>query len=204
VLEVNLLFDTILVTSGCGFIGSCFILQQMEQHPDIRLFNLDALTILLTQNFATGCTMLVERSVSERALPIRKEAIVHDWWLALVAASYGHVLYLDRPAIMYRQHGSNAIGMNTTTAAASLKRIMTHPVGRLKHGMTTCTSCARQLDAFESRITECYAATSTIRHMHRVGVAIAYAGVRSVVRLLRQRIRQRAAFSIAEWISCVN
>ena len=140
-LEVNLLFDTILVTSGYGFIGSCFILQQMEQHPDIRLFNLDALTILLTQNFATGCTMLVERSVSERALPIRKEAIVHDWWLALVAASYGHVFY---------------------------------------------------------------AATSTIRHMHRVGVAIVYAGVRSVVRLLRQRIRQRSAFSTAEWISCVN
>jgi len=36
--------DTILVTGGCGFIGSCFILQQMKQYPDIRLINLDALT----------------------------------------------------------------------------------------------------------------------------------------------------------------
>ena len=39
-----LLFDTILVTGGCGFIGSCFVLQQMKQYPDIHLINLDALT----------------------------------------------------------------------------------------------------------------------------------------------------------------
>jgi dTDP-glucose 4,6-dehydratase len=36
--------ETILVTGGCGFIGSCFILQQMQQYPDIRLVNLDLLT----------------------------------------------------------------------------------------------------------------------------------------------------------------
>jgi dTDP-glucose 4,6-dehydratase len=44
VLEVISLFDTILVTGGCGFIGSCFVLQQMQQYPDIHLINLDALT----------------------------------------------------------------------------------------------------------------------------------------------------------------
>ena len=36
--------ETILVTGGCGFIGSCFVLQQMKQYPDIHLINLDALT----------------------------------------------------------------------------------------------------------------------------------------------------------------
>ena len=36
--------ETMLVTGGCGFIGSCFVLQQMQQYPDIRLINLDALT----------------------------------------------------------------------------------------------------------------------------------------------------------------
>jgi len=36
--------DTILVTGGCGFIGSCFVLQQMHQYPDIHLINLDVLT----------------------------------------------------------------------------------------------------------------------------------------------------------------
>jgi dTDP-glucose 4,6-dehydratase len=36
--------ETILVTGGCGFIGSCFVLQQMKQYPEIRLINLDKLT----------------------------------------------------------------------------------------------------------------------------------------------------------------
>jgi len=36
--------ETMLVTGGCGFIGSCFVLQQMQQYPDIRLINLDKLT----------------------------------------------------------------------------------------------------------------------------------------------------------------
>jgi dTDP-glucose 4,6-dehydratase len=33
-----------LVTGGCGFIGSCFVLQQMRQVPEIHLINLDKLT----------------------------------------------------------------------------------------------------------------------------------------------------------------
>jgi len=36
--------ETVLVTGGCGFIGSCFILQQMQQYPDTHLINLDKLT----------------------------------------------------------------------------------------------------------------------------------------------------------------
>jgi dTDP-glucose 4,6-dehydratase len=36
--------EVMLVTGGCGFIGSCFVLQQMKQSPDVRLINLDKLT----------------------------------------------------------------------------------------------------------------------------------------------------------------
>lgn len=36
--------ETLLVTGGCGFIGSCFVLQQMKQYPDIHIINLDKLT----------------------------------------------------------------------------------------------------------------------------------------------------------------
>jgi dTDP-glucose 4,6-dehydratase len=36
--------EKILVTGGCGFIGSCFVLQQMKQYPNLHLINLDALT----------------------------------------------------------------------------------------------------------------------------------------------------------------
>jgi dTDP-glucose 4,6-dehydratase len=35
---------TVLVTGGCGFIGSCFIRTLMERDPDVEVINLDVLT----------------------------------------------------------------------------------------------------------------------------------------------------------------
>ncbi|AMV40777.1 dTDP-glucose 4,6-dehydratase [Planctomyces sp. SH-PL62] len=37
-------FKRILATGGCGFIGSNFVRLQLEQHPDVAITNLDALT----------------------------------------------------------------------------------------------------------------------------------------------------------------
>ena len=35
---------TLLVTGGCGFIGSNFVRHVLAQHKDIRVINFDALT----------------------------------------------------------------------------------------------------------------------------------------------------------------
>jgi len=185
--------DLTVVSADLRPISSSFMRSEGLCNPSPH----DALTILLTQNFATGCTMLVNRPLLECALPIPKEAVVHDWWLALVAASCGHVLYVDQLTIMYRQHDSNAIGMVTTTTAASLKRIIVHPASRLEHGIAMCTSCVRQLDALESRLTECHVATATIEHVHHVKEAIACGGLRSVGRLLSQHVRRLGPYRTA-------
>ena len=34
----------------------------------------------------------------------------HDWWLYLVVSAFGTVVYDNQPALLYRQHGGNAIG----------------------------------------------------------------------------------------------
>lgn len=65
---------------------------------------------LLSRNFVTGCAMACNRLLLERALPIPRDAIMHDWWLALVAAATGSIEFIDRPLIKYRQHQSNAVG----------------------------------------------------------------------------------------------
>jgi len=36
--------EVMLVTGGCGFIGSCFVLQELRMYPDLRLVNVDNLT----------------------------------------------------------------------------------------------------------------------------------------------------------------
>ena len=61
-------------------------------------------------NIVTGCTILMNRPLLIRTLPIPPEAIVHDWWIALVASCFGHISFLSSSPILYRQHSSNQIG----------------------------------------------------------------------------------------------
>lgn len=70
----------------------------------------DPLGYLLTRNFVTGCATAANRSLVEHALPIPPDAIMHDWWLALLAAAWGGLDYIDEALVLYRQHGSNTIG----------------------------------------------------------------------------------------------
>ena len=64
----------------------------------------------LLSNTLTGCTSLFNRRLVELSLPIPADAIMHDWWLSLVASAFGVRAYIDQALIDYRQHGSNAIG----------------------------------------------------------------------------------------------
>lgn len=63
------------------------------------------------QNNVTGCTVMINRMALDIALPIPNEAIMHDWWLVLkVLTNSGHVAFLDKPTLLYRQHESNSVG----------------------------------------------------------------------------------------------
>ena len=38
---------------------------------------------------------------------------MHDWFVALTAAAFGHIAFVDKPLTRYRQHGDNAIGASS-------------------------------------------------------------------------------------------
>ena len=65
---------------------------------------------LAIQNGITGCTMLVNRALILRSLPLPGGVAMHDWWLALVASSFGRIGEIRRPLVKYRQHEGNAVG----------------------------------------------------------------------------------------------
>jgi len=65
---------------------------------------------LLVQNNITGCTVVINKALKERAFPVPQDAVVHDWWLALVASAVGRIGYVSRPLVRYRQHGGNQLG----------------------------------------------------------------------------------------------
>lgn len=65
---------------------------------------------LLIQNTVTGCTIMMNGALRRLVAPISPNAVMHDWWFALVAACFGTIVSLPEPHILYRQHGRNDTG----------------------------------------------------------------------------------------------
>ena len=68
------------------------------------------LRTLLVMNSFPGCAMIANRALLDRALPIPADAVMHDWWLALVAAACGQIVVVPQALVRYRQHGENVMG----------------------------------------------------------------------------------------------
>lgn len=69
-----------------------------------------ALIPLILKNSVTGCTVVGRTSMLKKALPFPDGIPMHDWWLALVAACGSGVQALHEQTVLYRQHGTNALG----------------------------------------------------------------------------------------------
>lgn len=65
---------------------------------------------LLVQNVITGCTVMMNRSLVKLVKNVPPETIMHDWWIALVAASFGLIREIPQATLYYRQHGNNTLG----------------------------------------------------------------------------------------------
>ena len=73
----------------------------------------------LVENIVTGCTAVLNNALRELAIAYRpSKAVMHDWWLYLLANAFGRVIYEPHAYIKYRQHGANVIG-----ATPSFKRL---------------------------------------------------------------------------------
>ena len=81
---------------------------------------------LLMQNVVTGGAMAFNRALAELALQCNDlpQTIMHDWWLAVVAAKFGKVLYIDEPLSDYRQHGTNSVGAKNVCSIGYVKHVL--------------------------------------------------------------------------------
>lgn len=79
---------------------------------------------LLVQNNITGCTMMWNRKLNE-LLDLQNDAVaMHDWWMALVASAFGKIVCVNKPTILYRQHGGNVVGATrVNTLSFIIKRL---------------------------------------------------------------------------------
>lgn len=79
---------------------------------------------MLVSNSVTGCTAVINEKLAQLASPIPAQAIMHDWWLALVTSSIGQVRPIAEALIDYRQHENNTLGAKPLTSSGfSLRKL---------------------------------------------------------------------------------
>ena len=66
----------------------------------------------LTENTVTGGTAMINHALAE-LWTTTDNLLMHDWYLALIASALGHLVYLDYPTELYRQHDANVLGART-------------------------------------------------------------------------------------------
>jgi len=110
----------------------------------------DPLRVLLAQNYITGCTVLVNRPLLELALPVPKDALMHDWWLALCAAACGEIGFIDRPLVKYRQHALNEVGAKSLLTF--LNPFKTNWISRWFEGRDSLEQSIHQAQVLAKRI----------------------------------------------------
>ena len=112
----------LLVHSDCRLIDGDGVLLA-ESFFRRQGWDPDATTLprLLVQNNVTGCTLMMNAPLRRLALqhgdPGRM--YMHDWFLALTAATFGRIVFIPEPLVSYRQHGSNVMG---ASAAGQVRR----------------------------------------------------------------------------------
>lgn len=67
---------------------------------------------ILMENKLIGCTVMVNAAVRKilQSNHLPEQAKYHDWWIALIAASFGKIGFINESTLLYRQHGGNLVG----------------------------------------------------------------------------------------------
>lgn len=94
----------ILVYTGFQFIDD----RGIEINQELNMPATLTLPVLLLGNYAYGCTMMLNKALINQINIIPGNAAYHDYWIALVACSFGKAILLPRKLLAYRQHSQNS------------------------------------------------------------------------------------------------
>ncbi len=111
--------DLVLIDADGRDMGEKFMeIRGLDGHPA------NPLCVLLRHNLVTGCTVTCNRALLEVARPFPERLVMHDWWLALVAATTGEIHFMDEPTVRYRQHGNNQVGASRFISRSGFLRAL--------------------------------------------------------------------------------
>ena len=96
----------LLIYSNLNFIDEDDIAIDVQLPLPSRL----ELSVLINENYAWGCTMMLNRAALQKINHIPADSVNHDYYVALVVAAFGYNILLDEELILYRQHQQNVSG----------------------------------------------------------------------------------------------
>ena len=137
--------DLTVVDRDLQVFSPSFAAYQRIAPPDIHRLT------LLSVNQVTGCATLINRALLQLALPLPPQAVMHDWWLALLAGS-GARQWVAQPLILYRQHGRNQLGARDRSLPSRLARLMRDGGGVVKRVRQLGRGTAAQAQALQQRL----------------------------------------------------
>ena len=96
----------------------------------------------LVENICTGCTAVFNRSLA-KLVKLERPAftVMHDWWMYLLAAAFGQVVFDSEPHMYYRQHSDNTVGVK--------KNYRSEFVARLRRFRTNRYNISRQVASLQ-------------------------------------------------------
>jgi glycosyltransferase involved in cell wall biosynthesis len=99
--------DVSVVDAKLAVVNPSF-LRQIRADPQAINFR-----SLLVENAIPGCAMLLNSALMKLVQSAdfdSNRAIMHDWWIALLASTLGRLSYVPEQLTLYRQHEANAMG----------------------------------------------------------------------------------------------
>lgn len=130
---------------------------------------------MLVENYAWGCTMIMNHDLLKITKKIPYNAVNHDYWLALLCSAFGKVVLLDEDLIYYRQHSHNVSGnisnsfwKNRVTRYITQKDIMIkHFAANLSTVMLFSKTYADMLNSEKKKLIDNY-----IKQYNSMGIAL--------------------------------
>jgi hypothetical protein len=115
----------------------------------------------VVQNTATGCTIMYNRALAGLLTEVPRYTVMHDWWLPLIACTFGQMEPVPSSTISYRQHDGNVIGAkDMRTLRYQLSRAL--DLGAVRHAVRiTYPQAAELLRVYEARLSTADAALLT-------------------------------------------
>jgi len=159
------------------------------------------LPTLLIENTVQGCTTIINRALYERARPVPRETIMHDHWLALVAAALGKIDYIEESTLLYRVHGENVCAPKPWGRPSILKRVKDNLLGAAKRQglMTASVQASVLLTRYGNDMTpEQREVTAIVANLWSVGRLYRF------MTLLRHGVLFRSFFSNAGLLVAVS